>query len=195
MIGIVLCIVCCMNALPGPGGAQLIDRMLAVVDGQIVTEGDIEDFRLLGAFFDDTVPEEDGAILDQIIENILIGRQIAEAARTPVSDADVDTYLAQFGDPGELPSDVVREEARARIARARYFDSIRRSMRATPQEIQDRYDNEFVPALRARGVDVIPPLFEVEDQLDEIVRTDKLNAEIASRVADLYRRYQVEVVD
>jgi len=174
---------------------QIIDRMVAVVDGEVVTGGDIANHRALATLFGDLVPEGDSAVLDQIIENMLIARQIEQFPAGEIRDADVEAYLGQFTDPGGLPRELVFEAARRRIERARYFESLRRSLRATDEEIRERYENEFVPALRARGENVIPPLSQVEAELAEIVIADKLNQQISARVETLYRRYEVDVVE
>ena len=174
---------------------QFIDRMVAVVDGEVVTQGDIENFRLLGRFFGDVVPTEDDEVVNRLIENVLIARQIGQFTRPPIGDVAIEAYVAEFGASNGLEPDLLRNEARSRIERAVYFESIRRSLRVTPEELRAHYEEEYVPSLRARGVEVIPPLFEIEEELSEVIRDIKLNEEIESRLERLYGSYHVEVVE
>ena len=188
-----LAVVVCFCA-PTLVRGQFIDRMIAVVDGEVVTQGDIENFRLLGLYFGEVVPTEDNEVLNRLIENILIARQIGQFTRAPIADTAIDDYLVQFGSSDELGSDLLRTEARRRIERAIYFESIRRSRRVTQDDLRAFYENQYLPELASSGVEVIPQLFEVEDQLSEVIRDIKLNQEIDARVERLYRSYQVEVV-
>jgi parvulin-like peptidyl-prolyl isomerase len=188
-------LIACVTGHAGVGVQQFIDRMVAVVDGDVVTQGDVEDFRQLGDFFGDAVPDEDGEVLNRLIENILIARLMGQFTRAPIEDAAVEDYLRQFGVSDQLPSEVLHSEARRRIERAVYFESIRRSRRVSPEETRALYESDYVSEQRARGVEVIPPLFEVADELSEVIRDIKLNEEIEARLERLYRSYQVEVVE
>jgi hypothetical protein len=173
---------------------RIIDRMVAIVDGEVVTQGDIEEYRVLARFFGAEPSDDDDVVLRQIIENRLLAREIARFPGNAIRQADVDAYLRQFGDPGELPAEVIRNGARRRMELDRYYATLRRLMRATDAEIQGLYQTEFVPAARASG-EVVPPLGEVRAQLEEIIVADKLSQEISLRVETLYRSYQVEVVE
>jgi len=175
-------------------GSQVIDRMVAVVDGEVVTRSDVEDYRVLARGFRESVSEDDAVILSQIIEDMLIARQIAQFQGNVIREADLEAYLGEFVDSGELSGERLLTLARRRLELEGYFASLRRSLRATDAEMLELYETELVPALRDQGGE-IPPFAQVRDELEDIVLADKLVQEIAARVELLYRRYQVEVVE
>lgn len=178
-------------------GAQIIDRMLAVVDGQVVTQSDIEEYRVLARGFGEELSDDDGVVLDQIIEDLLISRQIAQFPGNALGEAQLDAYVAGFMDSGgQLGGERLRRLARRRLELERYYASLRRSLRPLEEEIQELYDNEFVPAFRAANPGVAPPdPSAVRAELEEIVIAGKLVREIDLRVELLHRRYRVEVVE
>jgi len=190
------CGVVAVGSWAAPAAAtQVLDRMVAIVDGEVVTQGDIEDYRVLGEFFGADVSDDDAVVLRQIIENRLIARQIARFPGNAIRQADLEAYLGQFGEPGELPEELLRTGARRRMELDRYYASLRRLMRATDAEILALYENEFLPEVRARGQEIAPLLGEVRAQLADIVIAEKLNREISARIESLYRQYEVEVVE
>lgn len=185
-----------LSLLPAPvADGQVIDRMLAVVDGEVVTQSDIEDYRALALGFGEPPPAEDAVVLNQIIEDMLILRQISQFQGNEISARDLDAYIADFQGSGDLAPGRLRALARRRLELERYYASLARSLGATDGEIRELYDEEFVPRLREEGAEVIPSIEEVRPQLQEIVVADKLIEEIALRVELLHRRYRVDIVE
>jgi len=175
--------------------AEVIDRMVAVVDGEVVTAGDIEDYRSLAEYFGDMVSASDDVILNQIIEDMLIARQIAQFPGNAIREAELDTYLTGLGEPGELDPALIRQEARRRLELERYYQSLTRSLGASDEEVRAVYENEFVPQMRERGEGEIPALAQVRAEIQAIVVAGKLDEEISIRLDNLYRRYRVEIVE
>jgi hypothetical protein len=182
-------------ALASAETGEIVDRMVAIVDGAVVTRGDIEEYRALARYFGDTISDDDGVILAQIIEDMLISRQLAQFPGNAIREGEVEAYLEPFEEPEELSPERVRAGAGRRIELERYYQSLMRSLRASEEEILALYEDEFVPELRAQGAEVVPPLAEVRTELQSVVLADKLREELARRVEGLYRRYQVEVVE
>jgi peptidyl-prolyl cis-trans isomerase SurA len=185
-----------LSLLPAPAAVgQVIDRMVAVVDGEVVTQSDIEDYRALARGFGEQVSDDDGVVLNQIIEDMLISRQISQFPGNEIQDRDLEAYIAGVPGPVDLPPARLRALARRRLELERYYASLSQSLRATDEEIRELYDNEFVPRLREEGAVVIPPLDQVRSQLEEIIVADKLVEEIELRVELLHRRYRVDIVE
>lgn len=174
---------------------QVIDRMLAVVDGEVVTQSDIEDYRVLARGFGDEPPDDDQVVLNQIIEDMLISRQISQFPGNEITGPELDAYVADFQDAGDLSPERLRTLARRRLELERYYASLAQSLRASDEEVQELYDNEFLPQLRATGEEVIPTLDELRPQLQEIVLADKLVEAISTRIEILRRRYRVDIVE
>lgn len=181
--------------LPLLAGAETLDRMVAIVDGEVVTQSDIEDYRALGRRFGEPASDDDAVVLNLIIEDMLISRQIAQFPGNAIGPEELEAYLADFMGGPELPEERLRALARRRLELERYYQSLGRSLRATEAETRALYENEFVPDWQAREEGPPPAFAEVRQALAEIVVADKLVDEIALRVDLLYRRYQVEIVE
>jgi hypothetical protein len=180
---------------PAISGAQTLDRMVAIVDGEVVTLSDIQDYRTLNRGFGEEVSDDDSEILEQVIEDMLIGRQIAQFPGNAISSAELEAYLTDFMDTGELSDGRLEVLARRRLELERYYQSLSRSLRATETEVRALYENEFVPDWQGREESPPPAFAQVRGALAEIVVADKLVGEIALRVDLLYRRYRVEIVE
>jgi hypothetical protein len=173
--------------------ADVIDRMMAVVDDRVVTLSDLGRYRDIARLFGDPVPESDSAILELVIENMLIQGQL-EQLGVRVSEQEVAAAIEQVGDHGDLPPDVIRAATRERLRRARYFNR-RFAPGASDAEIADYYQSVFVPAAAAEGLDPIPPLEDVREAIRTNVITEKMDEEISVWVESLRRRSEVEVVE
>jgi parvulin-like peptidyl-prolyl isomerase len=189
----------------GPTSAHaqiVVDRLLAVVNGQVVTAGDLDRYRALATLMgDEDLPSDPEALLARVIEDHLIRIQVAQFPGVRVTDDAVDGYAAQLEsrtDEVDFPlTDAdIRRAARERLERARYFDfRFQRSSRATDEEVRDYYENVFVPAAEQDGLDVIPALETIEGQIRSNVIAEKTQESIAEWTATLYRRNRIEVVE
>ncbi len=176
--------------------AEVVDRMMAVVNNRVVTLGDVHRHRDLARLFGDTVPRDEAALLDEVIEDLLIRDQIGQFPSIRISEEAVDEFVRQLGPAGGLRAEVVRDAARTRLERAEYFDlRFRRFTEPREEEIIDYYETVFLPEAEARGLDPLPGLEEVKELIGENVRTEKADREISAWVESLFRRSDVEVVE
>lgn len=178
-------------------GTQIIDRMLAIVDGQVITSGDLQRYRALAAFFDEEdVPEDDAALLDWVIESALVRAQVARVPGIRATERDIDEFIARFRMPENLDfplaPDDLRQGARERIEKLRYF-LIRFAEEASDTEIRDYYETVYAPAAEERGE--VASLDEVADFIELLVETEKTQAEGAQWAETLFLRSQVEIVE
>lgn len=179
--------------------AQVVDRMLAIVEGRVVTMGDVEEYRALAAFFNEEgLPDDDEEVLRLLIERVLVRAQVARIPGIRASDQDVGEYLARFSLTEEtkfpLSSDILRQAARERIENGTYFN-IRFPQEATDTEIQDYYENVWIPEAKARNLTPLFSLEEVRDLVETLVVTEKMQREAAQWAQTLIERSLVEVVE
>lgn len=196
--GMVLAAMLLIGRVGSVSGAQIaIDRMLAIVEGRVVTLNDVRRERELAQYFGDRLPDDDGAVLSIIIENILIDDQIRRFAAGTVEESEIDDYLARFPEPVDLPRDVVREAARARLAQAEFFEArFGRSSQATQAEVETYYQTVFVPDARDRGLDPIPPLAgALRSEIAQSVMIEKKAQAVSEWADSLVRRSEIEVVE
>ncbi len=178
-------------------GTQVTDRMLAIVDGRVITSGDLDRYRALAAFFDEEdVPEDDAALLDWVIESVLVRAQVARVPGIRATERDIDEFIARFRMPDNidfpLVPDDLRQGTRERIENRRYF-LIRFAQEASDTEIRDYYETVYVPAAEEQGE--VASLDEVADFIELIVELEKTQAEAALWAEALLLRSQVEIVE
>ena len=135
-------------------GTQVTDRMLAIVDGRVITSGDLDRYRALAAFFDEEdVPEDDAALLDWVIESVLVRAQVARVPGIRATERDIDEFIARFRMPDNidfpLVPDDLRQGTRERIENRRYF-LIRFAQEASDTEIRTITRQSMCPQPKSR---------------------------------------------
>ncbi len=176
--------------------ADLIDRMMAIVDGRVVTLGDVRRHGEVARLFGDVVEDNESALLQAVIEDLLIQDQIDQFPGLRIDEERVDEIISQYPDTGNLTREVIRDSARKRLERITYFDlRFRRFTAATEEEITNYYETVFRPEARARGLEPVPALDEVGDLISENVITEKADREISAWTDSLIARSEIEVVE
>lgn len=82
--------------LPGAGQAEIIDRILAVVDGAIIMQSDVTIAVRLGLVPGSAAADPTAASLNALIERRLILEEVNRYAPPDPPDADVDRHLADI---------------------------------------------------------------------------------------------------
>jgi parvulin-like peptidyl-prolyl isomerase len=176
--------------------ADLIDRMMAVVDGRVVTLGDVRHHEEVAGLFGDPVGDDESDLLQEVIEDLLIRDQIDQFPGLQVEEERVDETIAQLPDTDALTTEATRDAVRDRLVRINYFDlRFRRFTEATDEEIVSYYETVFLPEALARGLEPLPALDEVSDLIGENVITEKADREISVWTESLIARSDIEVVE
>jgi hypothetical protein len=178
------------------GYAEVIDRVVAVVEGHVITLSDLRQERQIRAQLGEESNDEDAALTKQLVDNFLIERQIADYPNLDVTDAEVDSDLEKFNLSANRASDALRNAVRQRIRMQKFFDMrFRQFIRPTDDEIRKYYDEVFLPEARARGMQSIPPLTDPEmaKGIRENVIQENLNHEVDGWLKAIRRRSNVEV--
>ena len=176
--------------------ADLIDRMMAVVNGRVVTQGDLKRHVEVARLFGDPVADDESALLQEVIENLLILDQIDQFPDLQVEEDRVDEIISQLPDTGSLTPEVLRDAARERLERMTYFDlRFQRFTEATDEEIATYYETVVLPEAVARGLEPMPALNDVGALIAENVITEKADREISAWTDSLIERSEIEVVE
>ncbi len=180
----------------GISRGELIDRMMAVVDGRVVTQGDLRRHVGVARLFGDPVVDDESRLLQEVIENLLIQDQIDQFPGVQIEEDRVDAIISQLPDTGSLTAETVRDAARQRLERITYFElRFRRFTEATDEEIATYYQTVFLPEALARGLEPLPALDDVGDLIGENVITEKADREISAWTDSLIARSEIEVVE
>lgn len=175
--------------------AEVIDKIVATVDDQIITLSDLQQERELRAVLGDSPMDDDGALLQQVIEQRLIEQQIGDYPGTQVTEAEIDADLDKISDPDSVPQSVLRKAIARRIRIGKYFQlRFRQFIRPSDDDVRKYYDDIFVPEAKARGLNPIPPLEQVVDAVRRNVVEEQLNHDVSAWLEAVRQRSDIEIL-
>ena len=189
--------------------AEEIDRLLAAVNGKVITEGDLRLARNLNAV---SALGKRGAMrsfveeLNRLLELELLRQELENFAAAPPEESRVEARMedlrnayAEIGGLAALLARVGLQEAELRAyvtlqaAVDRFVDYRFRPFIVISQEQKEFfYKERFVPQLkRAPGAE-IPPLEEVSGKIEEILTEEKVNEELNRWLVEIRRYSRIE---
>jgi len=186
----------CLFILAASARGEVIDRIVAVVDGHIITSSDVRQERETLARLGDKPIVDDKALVRQMIDNYLIETQIADTPGIDVSEAEVDAELQNVPAGAGPPSKAVREAVRQRIRMRKYLEvRFGQYIRPSDEDIRKYYNDVFMPAAKEKGLNPVPPLEQVADLIRTNVRQEGLNHELNIWLEAFHRRSNIEVFE
>ncbi len=180
-----------------PPGTVVLDRIAAVVGDDLVLESEVN--KLVGVGYLPRAPGEPDAayrarVLDVRIVEVLRERQLRKTGGIEPKPEEVDARVAALEkrvvkERGESLDAILaragatREELRAFVKRGMALENFVKErlgpgIKTTDAELHAYYEGPFREEARARGLATLPPYDEVADQIRDVVRERKLNAEI-----------------
>jgi parvulin-like peptidyl-prolyl isomerase len=189
-------LLCFFVALSFYARAEVIDRIVAVVDGRIITTSDLRQERTTRALLGDKPIDDDLTLTKLLADNHLIERQIVDYPNIEVTEAEIDAEVAKFDRRDELVSKTLRNELRRRIRIQKFFDMrFRELIRPTDDEVRKYYEEVFVPEARKRGLQSIPPLDnpEMTTAIRQNVIQEKLDKDVQAWLEVLRTRSNIEI--
>jgi parvulin-like peptidyl-prolyl isomerase len=198
--------------------AEVIDRIVAVVDGQIVTLSDLRQEREIRALLGETQIDDDNILAKQLVDTQIIQRQIADYPNIEVTEEEINAEVWKLNlhqvqnprDPAgrdfadaqgrvlETPAARILDAIRSRIRSQKFFElKFRQSIRPTEDEVRKYYQDVFVPAAKARGVESIPLLTDpsMASAIRENVIQENLDHEVEVWLEAIRRRSKIEVFE
>lgn len=180
-----LCLSACLflgaGGVRGARTQQVVDRIVARVDEDIILQSDVDQLARYQLLVDGK-SESQEQILERLIDQWIV-RKEAEASRfPPAADADVERGLQRlvrsfakkedFDSQREkvgLTEADVRQIVTAQTYLTNYLDSrFRPTVQVEEQAIKDFYDNALIPRAKARGQE--PPSFDnARDVIQEVL--------------------------
>jgi hypothetical protein len=176
--------------------AEVIDKVVAVVDGHIITASDMRQERDILMRLNEKQVDDDKALVQQLIDNYLIEAGIADFPGIEVTDEEV-TEQFQKSVAGEgAPSQPLREAVRLRLRMQKYFEMrFGQFIQASDEDVNKYYNAVFVPEAQKRGLNPIPPLTQVSDLIRNNVIQESLHHEITIWLEAIRRRSNIEVFE
>jgi parvulin-like peptidyl-prolyl isomerase len=176
--------------------AEVIDKVVAVVDGHIITASDMRQERDILMRLNEKQVDDDKALVQQLIDNYLIEAQIADFPGIEVTDDDVTKELQKSGAGEGASSQSLREAVRLRIRMQKYFEMrFGQFIQTSDEDVNKYYNVVFVPEAQKRGLNPIPPLADVSDLVRNNIIQESLHHEITIWLEAIRRRSNIEVFE
>ena len=139
--------------------AEVIDRIVAVVDGRLITLSDLRQEREVRSLLGEKPIADDVSLAKELVDEYLIDQQIIEYPNVDVSEQEVQEELAKLGRGNGVSTSRLSNTVRRRIRVQKFFDmKFRQAIRPTDEAVRKYYEEIFVPEAKKRGLPSIPPL-------------------------------------
>lgn len=201
MFKLALAVALAAGMLPAARAGEVIDRIVAKINGHVILQSDWDDAlryeallngRPLSEFTDD----ERRAVLDRLVDQELLGEQIKSAVFTQATEAEAQSRIAEArkhypeaaSDDGwrevlnrfgltqqDLVSHVERQIDLMRLVDAH----LRPAVQIDSKTIEAYYRDKFVPQLKQSGAGEVP-LNEVSGKIRELLTQEKVNELLVS---------------
>lgn len=189
-----LCGFCALWLLSWPVEAQVLDRMVAVVEGHVITLSDVRQEREVRSRLGETSPDDDAALIREMIDDYLIERQSSNFPGADVTQEEINTELKNSSTKEGTPSAALRDAVGRRVRMKKYFDlRFRQFIRPSDDDLKKYYDDVFVPEAKNRGLNPIPPLAQITDAVRNNVVQEQMNHEINVWLDAIRARSNIEV--
>jgi peptidyl-prolyl cis-trans isomerase SurA len=194
---------------PGAAPGVELDRLIAAVNGKVLTELDLQiSLRLKAFMLAGSDPKElsreeainrliDQELMNQEVRNFPLiaedesnlARQIQELRKTYEPAAGtLEAIASQYG----LSEGDVTSYVKTQAAILRYIDfRFRLFATISEPEVEGYYREKLLPRL-AEMKSPVPQLSEVSTKIQEILREEKVNAAVEEWISDLRRHARIE---
>jgi peptidyl-prolyl cis-trans isomerase SurA len=199
---------------PRPAAAEVIDRIIATVNGRVILQSDWDEAlsyealltnRTLAQFTDDSRR----AVLDRLIDQELLREQMKSADFIHASDAEVTDRLADARKqyPGATSTEAWQSlltqyhltekdllaHVRQEIDVMRLVDArLRPAVQIDSKSIEAYYRDQFVPKLKQSGASEVP-LADVSAKIRELLTEEKVSELLVSWLQTLRSEGQVHI--
>jgi hypothetical protein len=188
-----------------------IDRLLAAVNGRVITVGDFTLAHSLNVLLHSG---STGKLLsrkeeiDHLIDLELMRQEMGNSPMTPEEEARVDARMegirSAFADKGGLSAVLhnlglqeseLTEYIRLQASTLRFIDfRFRPFVVVSAEEIRSYYQEKLLPEL-ARSHSSVPPLEEVSSRIESILKEEKIDSALDQWMRDARRRARIELFD
>lgn len=209
-----LALLLALLALPPLHASQVIDRIIATVNGQVILQSDWDEAlcyeallsnRSLAQFTDD----DRRAVLDRLIDQELLRGQMKSADFPHATDAEVAARIADARSQSPQAASVegwqsllaqyhltekdLFDHVRQQIDLMRLVDArLRPAVQIDSKSIEAYYRDQFVPKLKESGASEVP-LADVSNKIRELLTEEKVSEMLVSWLQTLRSEGQVHI--
>jgi hypothetical protein len=203
-IRVVLAAVLVTNAAGLLAAQDVVDRIVARVENDIILLSDVRALSRYQQFLDGK-SETDGQILDRLIDQWIVRTEADVSRSRQPSEADINLSLERlrksFASAEEyegrkkqagLSDAEIREMAAAQLYLSNYLDSrFRPGVQIDPKTIEDFYEKSVVPRAKARGQEP-PPLDDARELIQEALVQRGINDQADQWLIESKARLHIE---
>jgi hypothetical protein len=213
-ITVALTLLLALLALAPSAVAEVVDRIVATVNGRVILQSDLDealcyDALLSGRPLADFRDDDRRATLDRLIDQELLREQMKSADFRHATDAEVGARIADARK--QYPQAVTDESWRSLLARyhvsekelfahvrqqidvMRLVDArLRPAVQIDTKSIEAYYRDQFVPKLKQSGAFEVP-LPEVSAKIRELLTEEKVSEMLVSWLQTLRSEGQVHI--
>lgn len=202
-------------AVAAAHAAETLDRVVARVDRHAIMRSDVEqEARFAHLVAGETGPitvTDEVTALERLVDRSLISNEIAVFGAIPVTKKEIEARIGEMRkqipkaesdsewrrllEVNGITEQDVASEVTQEIRTLRFIDlRFRSEVRVGPRSLQTYYDTKFVPEMKKKGL-VPPPLEQVQDQIESILREERVNALISDWLKSLRNQSRIQAFD
>ncbi|MGA7928783.1 MAG: SurA N-terminal domain-containing protein [Candidatus Sulfotelmatobacter sp.] len=203
-----------LSFAPTPASAEVIDRIIATVNGRVILQSDWDEALCYEALLTDRTPaqftdDDRRAVLDRLIDQELLREQMKSADFPHATETEAAARVAEARK--QYPQAASREAWQALLAKyhltendllahvrqqidvMRLVDArLRPAVEIDSKSIEAYYRNQFVPKLKQSGASEVP-LAEVSAKIRELLTEQKVSELLVSWLQTLRSEGQVRI--
>jgi hypothetical protein len=192
--------------------AQMVDRVVAVVNKQVITQSDWEDQSNFEALIEGRTAgvRPASAALERLIERALIADAITNAYLPRLDEEQINAQVAEIRKQASVKDDAswktllkgyslteddLREKLAQQLSTAQLFEMrFRSTIRVNDDEVKDYYAKYFVPEMTAAGVkdDSLPKLEQVSARIHRILSEQKMTEAVVTWMESLKAQAKIK---
>jgi peptidyl-prolyl cis-trans isomerase SurA len=199
---------------PAPSAAEVIDRIVATVNGRVILQSDLDEALCYEAFLSnrsitDFNDDDRRAVLDRLIDQELLREQMKSVDFRHATDAEVTARIAEARKqyPQAASDDawqslltlyhITEKDLFTRVQQQidvmRLVDArLRPAVQIDSKSIEAYYRDQFVPKLKQAGASELP-LAEVSAKIRELLTEQKVSEMLVSWLQTLRSEGQVHI--
>jgi peptidyl-prolyl cis-trans isomerase SurA len=192
--------------MPCYGQGELVDRIVAVVNDEVITLTDVKIVQSFGLF--DDMPESQDADEQMQILNRLIGQKLVvqlASERITVTEDELEDFLSdvvqrtnpELAGKSLLAFGLDWDDLKSYIREKLLFQKIisqrfNRGVIVSIKEIEEYYEQVYVPSQRKKNLPP-QPMIEVLDKIEGDLQQLKVESQVQEWIANLRREANIEI--
>ena len=203
-----------LSFAPSPASAEVIDRIIATVNGRVILQSDWDEALCYEALLTNRTPaqftdDDRRAVLERLIDQELLREQMKSADFPHATDAEAAARVAEARkqSPQAASSEAwqvllanyhltekdLLAHVREQVDVMRLVDArLRPAVEIDSKSIEALYRDQFVPKLKQSGASEVP-LAEVSTKIREVLTEQKVSELLVSWLQNLRSEGQVRI--